>query len=221
MSDGPKFTIQLIHKSWKEIKAAAELGSRTCLVYEYLDDLASRLTIDQAVECYRHVFSQTTMKPEVSEGMLPLWLHGWVNRDQRLEKAALMPAGGDVSWGWSAVHTFRDRFINLGSWPKVWEMYLDLDNLRDRRRGLKSEMVELLRRTIAETIHNRANAAQDNPDPTSFSWRHGYEFHCDGDVERTVAEEHRSTLVLGDWRTYPPYFPGDTTRIRPVFRKRD
>ncbi len=208
------FTTRLIAKSFKEIMAEAENGPRSCLVFEYLDDLAPLLSLDAAIECFRHVLSQTTLKPQIIDGVLPLWLHGWSMRDGRMEAAALAPLSSEgISWRWPALDETCSRFRKYDDLPETWRHFIAPEEQTRWKSSIRRARTMILARTIRATIMNRYTATQHSPDMSSFFWRNGVGFHSPGAADLMIAEEHRGQLVICDWRTYPPYFPGDETSV--------
>lgn len=170
----------------------------------------------EAVACFFHVFEQTTVALDVVETLLPLWLKGYREGDPRFERAALYPLmEPDIPFKWPVFNAWRATFAKTGELPDRWT-YL-ASRIKDRRLSLREDMTLILQITIASSICNRRLAAQhaqlSSPAQT-------FELSTFCPVEAQIGRDKLLTHIPGDWRTYPPYFPGDQSTICRVFSTR-
>lgn len=206
------FTVTMQYRSSKEILEAAEAGTRSRLTFDFLDDLSPIAPIEVVVDAYRSVFAATTVKKEIVEGMLPLWLHGHISGQARIARAALAPLRDrDVSWGWPLFDHSRARFRQMNLWPESWEYFKD--EALDRRRSLRDPMVDLLDRWLWQRIAARKRAADFDSDSLFNRW--GW-FLSSAPFENNqrLVDGMEATVVLGEADTYPPFFPGDASELR-------
>ena len=167
-----------------------------------------------AVECYHHVMAQTTIRDDLRIAILPLWLMVFFDQHQSIRMA--MSPLEYVAWSWPAFDEARRWFKAHGTWPRDWEGLTD--DMSDLRRAVRREQATLLDRNIRQTIFSRMRQAQ-------FFEAFGQPSSMDGWYDRSPAaraacaasqalvDERSKGLRSDDWKTWPPYFPGDTSSV--------
>ena len=189
-------------------------GASFTLEYAFDVDLSERLPLNQVVQIYFDFMAMTSIKDHIIRGMLPLWLYGYQKGDRRLQEAAFGPLRTEgVSFVWPWFLEWRETFRELKLLPKSWEYFAD--QLRDHRLALRDERVPLLADTLAWTIHNRREALIHADAPTYGPRKSAYLYSINSDCEASLslAAQRLASLIPGDWRTYPPYFPGDRSQV--------
>lgn len=194
-------------------------GEKTTFVLEFSfsADQSDLLPMTEAADTYLHVLGLTTIKPDLVKGMLPLWLHGYQNGDPRIQQAALGPLRSpDISFVWPWFTEWLDHFRAQKLLPRAWELFAD--QVKDRRLGLREERVPLLSDVLIRTMWNRREANQHaasvDTKINGHSRGYAYDLVADCEASESILKECLDQLVPGDWRTYPPYFPGDRTSVR-------
>lgn len=204
------FTTKITYNSTEDILSAARKGPRTHLSFEFLDGLAHGLSVETIIDTYHVVLAELSIEPVVREAMLPLWLHGYLLGDPKYTDAALMPlSAGRISWRWPLFQHWLKKARDEGLWPEGWNHFREEG--RDRRRSLRVQQVELLPVWLMSKIANRRDAARKVPNDIFDRW--GWHLSTFGDDNEKLTEGCASGVSLDDWRTYPPFFPGDHTRI--------
>lgn len=163
---------------------------------------------DDLKQVYDHVMSGTTVKPFVAEALFPLWLVGYRRGEPKYERAAFYPLmDPDIMFQWNWFTQWRKVFAE-GDMPYSW---LNMARrIKDKRLGLREDMAQLLSKTIGMAIINRRSAFQH----TRSSWPNRHlNVSADCDVSRRIATQRLQGVLVGDWQTYPPYFPGDTASL--------
>lgn len=186
------------------------------LEFSFPADIKVPLPVQEIAATYLQVLGETTVKPDIVKGMLPLWLHGHLNGDPRLTEAALAPLRSpDIAFSWPWFDEWRDRFRRAGILPRVWDDFSAM--VDDGRRGLRDQRVGLLNQTIAARIYNRHRAGQhlallSGLSPAAAQLRH-FTLRTDCEASEVVSREKLASVDPRDWLTYPPYFPGDSTDV--------
>jgi hypothetical protein len=210
------FDISIQVNSFADRVAAAEAGARCVIEFSFLADLSLPLPVIEAVNCFQQVLGGTTVKPEIAQCMLPLWLHGVMKGDARFETAAFGPLlSPDISFVWDWFTRYRKEFRLLHLLPLSWHAFAD--EMKDLRLGLRELRVLLLAETINRTMWNRREAAQhaasDDVNTFGGTRRATYTLESDCEASAHVNRIKLPELIPGDWRTYPPYYPGDHTVV--------
>jgi len=179
----------------------------------------SSLPIQEVVETYMHVLGMTSVKETYLNGMLPLWLYGYQKGDPRMQEAALGPLRTEgVSFIWPWFSEWRESFREAKLLPLSWLPFSD--HVWDLRLGLRQERVAILSDVIWRTAWNRRlanqHAAFDDASRPRRSMAYTYDLRSDCEASQMVAARRLAGLVPGDWRTYPPYFPGDHSTVERV-----
>jgi hypothetical protein len=206
-------SVTITYKSRSEVLTEAEKGGRTCIVFEFLDDLSPILPLPLASEVFHHVMSQTTLDVTIRDWILPMWLTSEIDRTDKLRNAAFSPLLSEgVRWEWPQFDDARRKFKQEGIWPHQWKAY-EADRRTDRTLA-----VIFLRRTIQMSLINRRDALGHAHEHSAWSFRRGWRFSTNDPDGPELVDCYRDTVRLGDWTTYPPYFPGDVTTIRPILK---
>lgn len=162
----------------------------------------------EAREAFDHVMAGTTVKPFVAEAMFPLWLVGFRRGEPKYQRAAFYPLmDPEISFQWPWFVEWRGVFAK-GEMPDSWTFMAM--RIKDQRLALREDMVQLLSLTISATIGNRHDAAAHARSPGGSR---PFRALSSCPLSEQIATGRLSALVPGDWRTYPPYFPGDASSI--------
>lgn len=213
MTQPASFIVEIKRTTYAEKIEAAKDGPALVLEYRFLEGMTQIASVAELIDCYRHVLGGTSVRSEIVDCMLPLWLHGQMRGDPRLEEAAFGPLATEgISFSWPWFSEWLERFRKEKLLPVRWEPLAD--QIKDRRLGFRHERIPLLAHTLARLVYNRMRAEQQvgyADVRRAGSGRFQVSSECE--ASRTIAEERLPLLVPGDWRTYPPYFPGDTSSI--------
>lgn len=204
------FTTEFTYRPWKEFVRTAEAGSHSFINFAFPDGLAE-IPIEQVIEVYNWVFEGATLDTAIRDAMLPLWLHGYLYQKHDRSTAALAPlCSPGIRFRWPRFENWVDRAIALNVWPERWR---EIKKPSKKGRAVFDHAVlPLLDQFIAFKIFNRRDAEKLSPD--SLFHRRGWDLHSMSDQDAALVAGMEATVVLGDWRTYPPFFPGDLTTIR-------
>lgn len=195
----------------------SEQGATFVLEFSYPAQGHTHLPIAEVADTYLHVLGLTTIKPDIVKGMLPLWLHGHQKGDPRIQEAALGPLRSpEISFFWPWFIEWLEHFREARLLPRAWEPFAD--RVMDRRLGLRDERIPLLADVLSRTVWNRGEASKHaaRNDPSLPGWKrtYSYELVPDCEASESLLPDRRTHFVAGDWRTYPPYFPGDRTSVQ-------
>lgn len=184
------------------------------LTFDFKTDASITLPIDAVVEIYFEFLGTTTIKDHYIRGMLPLWLYGYEKGDPRLQEAAfgpLLTPGLSFVWPWYL--EWREHFREQHLLPRAWEPFAD--EFKDRRSKVGNEVVPLLCQTLWQKIWNRRCAKQHAESPGYGPKKTPYSYRLEADCEASCSlhKDRLVRLVPGDTRTYPPFYPGDRTRV--------
>lgn len=193
-----------------------EASSTFSLAFDFRIDSDVTLPLPEVAEIYFEVLATTTIKDHYIRGMLPLWLYGYQKGDAVMQEAAFGPLCTDgVSFVWPWFLEWLDHFRSEQLLPRSWESFAD--HVKDRRHGLRKERIPLLADTLWRTVWNRRAAKQHaSCCGGSDDLRRVYEYVLVAGCEasESILPDKLLRLVPGDWRTYPPYFPGDRTSVQ-------
>lgn len=203
------FKLSLQVRPWREIVDEAEAGPQTAVNFTFSDGLA-QIPIEDIIDVYNWVIIPTGLNPAVRMAVLPLWLHGYLYQRRDLAVAAFAPlAMPGVRFEWPLLDEWRDRADSLGVAPHAWP---DCgENGRNKRLFPGVEMFRLLDLHIQRKITNRRDAASYYRG--CLLDRRGWHLAAHDEGSATLLRDREILVDLSDWRTYPPFFPGDSTEI--------
>lgn len=186
------------------------------LEYAFEIDRTETLSLNEVVGVYFDFLATTSIKADVARGMLPLWLEGYRRGDFRLQEAAFGPLRTEgISFVWPWFIECLDHFRDAHLLPLAWHSFSD--QVKDRRLGFRQERVPLLADTLFWTIQNyrlaRQHAASSSALPRTRQRTYVYGLESECEASQSLASDRLSRLIPGDWQTYPPFFPGDRTRV--------
>jgi hypothetical protein len=198
-------------------------GNLSCLVLFIESIYAWRmvphfaLQSDYIVAGFNHVMAQTDLSADIHAAILPAWIYAVQSGNPRFGPAALRLLI-EVDWTWTRYETLLAGFREMKSWPVMWK-HCGFDQLDGRHgdRSWRKCKVRLLSHTIWSTGVECRLATESGPGMARKGWRLAVVGDCPFEVK--VAAGMEAQVVIGDFTTYPPFFPGDRTMIAHHTRK--
>jgi hypothetical protein len=214
MTSDSGFTVTLQTTSRAEREAAAQLGPRAFLTFDFPADLCLPVGVQGLVDAFHAVMAQTTLRPDVARAILPLFLLGQVNGQHHLSDAAFLPLRNpSVSFRWPAFDKWRATFVEAGAYPTAWQGFSD--GLGDRRRAFRDDAAGLLASTILSTAWMTFRAGQMRRTMQGpMASRHRLMLMVQDSNTAAFVRPFETALDLDDPGTLPPYFPGDTSSVQ-------
>jgi hypothetical protein len=161
-------------------------------------------------DAWNFVLASTTIPEDLREALLPAYVYAHRSGNPKLEAPALAILGA-YRWEWPSFEEWLERFRETGEWPYIWNQN-DIPALvkRDSQWKLRQARVEVLAHTLAMTAYN----ARDCTGKSALMLRHGWSLVDIRDpVEMRIAQQIKRRIDVSDWRTWPPFFPGDRTSL--------
>lgn len=165
-------------------------------------------------DAFRHVLAQTTIGLSLRSDLEEAWV-----RDQILERGKnalniLAPLKTSY-WAWEDFETIRQIFRQNDTWPSPWlqckKAASDPDNPRHTQR------IKILATSLQTALASRESARGKKYERIA---QHGWSIRCKSDAARPFVDHFSKNIKVLDWRTWPPFYPGDTSRIIAVTRSR-
>lgn len=166
-------------------------------------------TSTEMIFVYQSVMNEIKLSETLYNCMLPMWPNGQRKGDTKLTLAALSPLAGLYSWKWDAFDIWRKRFKRDSLVPASWA-WAD-DEAKSWPNPWHAKRMLLLHDTLSSAVRSRSEFLKwQAPHRIGKEW----EFeHSPCPVEAVVAKEYAGTLSLADWSTWPPFYPGDRSRL--------
>lgn len=161
------------------------------------------------MDAFNHVMDQTTVPGNWRIGLLMLWIQSQLVDHGAQDFAALSPLT-EIEWDWPAFNKVREIFRRDDAWPSPWHHYKAA--AKDLRRPMKVERVKLLMVNLRMTLAAREGCQGDRLDRIL---RHGCTVRCESAVALPYVTAASDVLDPSNWKTWPPYFPGDTSTVVP------
>ena len=114
----------------------------------------------------------------------------------------------ETNWSWSRFNAMQDELLADDLWPTPWHHYEAKVKAREGLREVQAKIFIQTARTLARTLERSRD--------TSFAWHlrlEGWHIYTDSDVGAHYVNKRAKTVKLDDWRTWPPLYPGDLSRI--------
>lgn len=158
-----------------------------------------------AATAFTSVMAEIAARPGLKEGIYPLWAEAYARGDPRAAKASL-GALTSARWSWPVFDEWRQEFERRGRWPYMWDS-IGRRELRARRVAARAELLQ-------HFLFRCACTCRDGTRMAPYYRRYGWRLIGVGcEVEGQIAEERTALVDLDDWRTWPPFFPGDRTSM--------
>jgi hypothetical protein len=165
---------------------------------------------EHIVESFNFVLESTNIPLELREAILPAWIFAHQSGNPRFSTPALAILG-EFHWDWGSFDVWLDRFQRRNRWPYMWNREeLPLLVKRGSAWKLRQARVGILAHTLSMSASGCRDGVQRAPYLKERGWRVS-SIKCP--VEDEIAAEMKSTISIDDWRTWPPFFPGDRNRI--------
>jgi hypothetical protein len=161
-------------------------------------------------ESYTFVMDSTDVPMDLREALLPIWIYAHQSGNPKIEPPALAILG-EFKWTWKPFEDWLETFKKAGRWPYMWEKF-DIPDLvkRDSQWKLRQARVRLLAHTLSMSAYKCRDGHKDHSLHRSRGW-HIPSIKCP--VEDEVAAALLNSIDLDDWRTWPPFFPGDRSSL--------
>jgi hypothetical protein len=121
----------------------------------------------------------------------------------------------ESTWSWPDYDYWLAEFIAAKTWPYMWGEYQhNYPNLirRSATGQMKNAKIELLAHTLTLTTYNVRRWQKNRGNLISRGWQFN---HVGCKVEKAIAESFQHKIVPNDWKTWPPFFPGDRSSLLP------
>ncbi|MFK5979753.1 MAG: hypothetical protein QM488_12795 [Rhizobiaceae bacterium] len=187
-----------------------------CMMQRYTLEAAtvSKFATDKEYisEAYYYVMSGTRISADLHEKLLPAFVQAHQSGDPKKELHALKPLN-TAEWQWPMFDLWSKAFQQINIWPYMWDKFDIPDLLADQQsEECKRALVKLLCHNLSMTTYT-CHKALKGSQKDWFS-RHGWRLVSINDpVEDKIAEDLKDQVLLDDWRTWPPFFPGDRTSM--------
>lgn len=159
-------------------------------------------------EAFQHVIDQTTIPDNWRIGLLLLWLRSQLQDRGTNDFIALMSLT-ELDWDWPAFDQTRRTFNENDMWPSPWHHYRKV--AADVRRPMRTERVKLLVTTLRTAVASREAYESDR---LARMKQFGWSVYCQSDVAHGYVMTLSQKMDIDDWRTWPPFFPGDVSSVQ-------
>jgi hypothetical protein len=172
------------------------------------------LPIENIAEAYQHVMGETNVDPELCRLILPLYAYANQTGSPKLEPLALAILE-EVKWDWPWYKSWYAHFEQTKSWPYMWN-----NGEKDMAHMLRYSATRQLRRhrvaMLAHSLSHISVNVRTFHKSKDFMEKRGWELTSSIGcvVEDEVKAQFLASVELSDWRTWPPFFPGDRTSIK-------
>jgi hypothetical protein len=163
---------------------------------------------------YAHVMGSTTIPLDVQEILFPVWKYAVQSGIPRLEQCSLFMLT-EMQWEWETFDVWHTHFKATAQWPYVWRQEDSNFPHIERYNATRQHRRARLRLLVHTLFHVATNIRLCSK--TSENWM----FHSESatssagcPVEEAIALQYADSMILNDWRTWPPFFPGDRTNVR-------
>lgn len=131
--------------------------------------------------------------------------------DPRQELKAFREARGSTLLAWRSFSTWHEVFRQSNQFPYMWRRAGIGGDGKPPAADLQETMVELMAHTVTMTAYRCRDFHRMGQHLAEKGWR----LAGAGDqIEDTIAAARLATVRLDDWRTWPPFFPGDRTSLK-------
>lgn len=158
-------------------------------------------------DAFRLIMSQTTVSSEIINELEENWV-----RDQVLERGKnvhkILSPLKDHQWDWEEFDAIRRVFREQNMWPTPWHQYRKAGE--DPSNPMTAQRVKILATSLRTAAASRESARGDKYDRIL---ENGWHIRCDSKVARPFVDHMTQTLRIIDWRTWPPFYPGDVSNI--------
>jgi DNA-binding cell septation regulator SpoVG len=131
--------------------------------------------------------------------------------DPRAERHVVLDVLSGQTWSWDQFDRWLARFSAEDRWPRMWA------DVREAGRDQNQDLMNTARcGLLHHTLVLKSYRARDGMKPAYVAMmkKRGWDYSfADCPVEQEIALAMRHGVTLDDWRTYPPFFPGDRTMI--------
>lgn len=113
-----------------------------------------------------------------------------------------------ATWRWPRFDSFLKQLVLDDLWPMPWHHY------RERARA-GSDMTAARAQIFLTTVRSTADSIQRSRDQTFMVMLRleGWHLYTDSEVGAHYVQAQASGVDPRDWKTWPPLYPGDLSRI--------
>lgn len=173
---------------------------------KWLDDPKGRAPALQ--DAFFLILDQTTVPIPLAHAIFQPWLADQIGNRGRKSFDILSPLISS-GWEWPEFDGARAMFQRYDIWPSPWHHYRKAGmNPTDR---MLKQRVKILNTSLRTAVASREYARGEKYDRIGiFGWHIRY----GSPAARMYTEPLSSRVNILDWRTWPPFFAGDTSSIR-------
>ena len=168
---------------------------------------------------FKHIFGDCVIDPDLTRALLPVYVHAHQSGRAALEPLALAVLTGE-KWEWPWFESWHKAFSEESMWPYMWRHEgSDFPHIvRNSATGqLRQARVHILCHTLSNVITNIHNFVLEQEFPGERLLRLSPPTG-DCEVEPLVAANYAPDMKNEDWRTWPPFFPGDRSHAKLIRR---
>jgi hypothetical protein len=171
---------------------------------------------EQITQSFSFVLEETDIPLELREAILPLWIYVHQNGNPKFDVSSLAVLG-EFEWAWKPFEDWSAKFGEANRWPYMWQRE-ELPDLIKRGSAwkLRQARVKIFAHTLTMSAFSCRDGVRRAPYLKKFGWRVS-SIKCP--VEDEVSAKKKDTVIIDDWRTWPPFFPGDRSHISGLPRR--
>lgn len=159
------------------------------------------------ISVFLNVMEATTIPSGWKAGLAVLWTVSRLERRPGRDISALLPLT-EIDWDWPDFDAMREWLVRDDCWPSPWHHYAAA--AKDGRRKMKVERVKLLAASLNTAAKSQQFATAEN---ISSMKTEGWTVISDSEPAMRYIKSQVHRVDIDDWRTWPPLFPGDQSRL--------
>jgi len=162
-------------------------------------------------EAFDNVMASVSVASKVKATLFPAYCKALQAGNPREEHAVVYDHLRNTGWEWELFRNWERRFDADGAWPPL---LLDYQKRRESPAEAEYQLAKVLAQFTSAKAHGLIrfyqgeNAAKDSAGLYKYTWK------AATDVAFKISEELAGQFNSGQLQDLPPFFPGDTCRLR-------
>lgn len=158
-------------------------------------------------DAFFHILGQTTVPIYIQYSVCDHWVTDQINNRGKRSLEALKPLSG-IAWDWADFDRARAMFQRYDIWPSPWHNYRKAGmNAAD---PMTTQRLKILNTSLRTAVASREYARGEKYARLGL---YGWHIRYGSPASRMYAEPLSAGVNVLDWRTWPPFYAGDTSNI--------
>jgi hypothetical protein len=170
-------------------------------------------------QAFAHVVVPCGLDPDLYDVLIEGYIYALQTGSPKLPSLSLMMLS-ESEWDWKWFDQWLTDFEEADQWPYMWrhdESNFPYIKSKNATRKFRFAKVHILAHTISHISVNVRRFRNTQEFKRDRVLRLSPSIGCP--VEDAVAVDFQSSMTLEDWRTWPPFFPGDRSNAAPFDRR--